>query len=143
MLYQNLLKNISNIPETKLQQTKAKLLSTCEKYAKIKLSYKHRKIVNELSQRNDIVILKADKGTGVVILDMKKYTKKSLDFLSTNQFQKLNKDPTKTMEICPNLRLMNTNSYFHLAHPRENFMVQPKNTILLMMTMSRNCQFDQ
>ena len=38
--------------------------------------YKHRKIVKELSKRNDIVILKADKGRGVVILDRRKCTKK-------------------------------------------------------------------
>ena len=64
MFYQNLLKNTSNIPETKLQQIKTKLLSTCDKYTKIKVPYKHRKIVNKLSKRNDIVILKADKGRG-------------------------------------------------------------------------------
>ena len=98
MFYQNLLKNISNIPETKLQQIKTKLLSTCDKFAKIKVRYKHRKIVYELSKRNDIVILKADKGRGVVILDRRKYTKKCLAILNLTQFQKLNKDPTKTME---------------------------------------------
>ena len=98
MFYQNLRKNISSIPETKLQQIKTKLLSNCDKYAKIKVPYKHRKIVNELSKRNDIVILKADEGRGVVILDGRKYTKKSLDILNSTQFKKLNKDPTKITE---------------------------------------------
>ena len=98
MFYQNLRKNISSIPETKLQQIKTKLLSNCDKYAKIKVPYKHRKIVNELSKRNDIVILIADKGRGVIILDRGKCTKKCLDILNTTQFQKLNKDPMKTME---------------------------------------------
>ena len=88
MFYQNLLKNISNTPETKLQQIK---------YAKIKVPYKHRKRVNELTKRNDIAVLKADKRRGVVILDRRKYTKKCLDILNTTQLQKLNKDPTKTM----------------------------------------------
>ena len=60
--------------------------------------YKHRKIVKELSKRNDIVILKADKGRGVVILDRRKCSKKCSDILNTTQFQKLDKDPTKTME---------------------------------------------
>ena len=98
MFYQNLLKNISNIPEAKLQQSKTKLPSACDKYAKTKAPYKHRKIVNELSKRNDIVILIADKGRGVIILDRGKCTKKCLDILNTTQFQKLNKDPMKTME---------------------------------------------
>ena len=80
MFYQNLLKNISNIPETKLQQIKTKLLSTCDEYAKIKVPYKHRKRVNKLTKQNEIVILK---GRGVVILDRTKYTKKCLDILNT------------------------------------------------------------
>ena len=95
IFYQNLLKNISNIPETKSQQIKTKLLSTCDKHAKIKVPYKHRERVNKLTKRNEIIILK---GRGVVILDRTKYTKKCLDILNTTQFQKLNKDPTKTME---------------------------------------------
>ena len=98
MFYQNLLRNFSNIPETKLQQIKTKLLSTCDKYAKIIVPYKHRKIVKKLSKWNDVVILKADKGKGVVIIDRGKYTKKCSDILNTIQFRKLNKDPTKTME---------------------------------------------
>ena len=61
------------------------------------MPYKHRKVVNELSKWNDIVILKADKGRRVVILDRGKYTK-CLDILNTTQYQTLNKDPTKTME---------------------------------------------
>ena len=90
MFYQSLLKNISNIPETKLQQIKTKLLRTCDKYTKIKVPYKHRKAVNELSKWNDIVILKADKGRGVVILDRGKYTKKCLDILNTMEIYKEN-----------------------------------------------------
>ena len=95
--YQNLLKNISNIPETKLQQIKTKLRSTCDKYTETKVPYKHRKIVNELSKQIDIVILKAVKGRSVVILDRGKYTKRCLNILNTTQFQKQNKDPMKTM----------------------------------------------
>ena len=47
---------------------------------------------------NDIVILKDDKGKGVVTLDRRNYTKKYLDILNTTRFQKLNKDPAKKME---------------------------------------------
>lgn len=52
MFYQNFLKNISSITETKSKQIKTKLLSTCDK---------QRKTVTILSKRNNIVILKADK----------------------------------------------------------------------------------
>ena len=57
MFSQSFLKNISSIPETKSKQIKTKLLSTCDK---------QRKTVTVLSKRNNIVILKADKGRGVL-----------------------------------------------------------------------------
>ena len=46
--YQGLLKDNSDIPETELQLIKTKLRNTCEKYTKIKVPYKYRKIINEL-----------------------------------------------------------------------------------------------
>ena len=55
-------------------------------------------MVKELSERRDIGILKADKGTGVVIMNRDKYVEKCLQILNTNQFVKLNPDPTKTTE---------------------------------------------
>ena len=73
ILYQCLLKKIGNITETELQLIKTKLQNTCEKYTKIKVPYKYRKIVNELWKREDIAILKADKGKGVVIMNIDKY----------------------------------------------------------------------
>ena len=42
--------------------------------------------------------MKQEKGRGVVVLDQNKYTEKGLEFLETEQFKKLNKDPTKTKE---------------------------------------------
>ena len=59
----------SNISASKLQKIKTKLLSTCDKYTEALVPYKHRKIVNVLSKRNGIVILKAEKGRGFVALD--------------------------------------------------------------------------
>ena len=49
-------------------------------------------------KRNDIVIIKQDKGRGVVIMDKSKYTEKGLAILSTKQFQKLKLDPAKSTE---------------------------------------------
>ena len=46
--YQGLLKDNNDIPETELQLIKTKLRNTCEKYTKIKVPYKYRKIINEL-----------------------------------------------------------------------------------------------
>jgi len=43
-------------------------------------------------------LLKQDKGRGIVILDKNKYTAKCLNLLQSDQFVKLKKDPTKTIE---------------------------------------------
>ena len=69
LFFQNLLRNISNILESKLSTIKTKLRNTFEKYSKGKVSSKHRKIVLELSQNENIVILMQDKGRGVVVMD--------------------------------------------------------------------------
>ena len=81
-----------------MYESKTNLRNTCDKYTKIKVPYKYRKVVKELSERRDTAILKADKGRGVVIMNRNKYTEKCLQILNTNQFVKLNSDPTKTTE---------------------------------------------
>ena len=62
------------------------------------MPYKYRKIINELRKRQDIAVLKADKGRGIVIMNKDKYHEKCLQLLETEQFQKLSHDPTKTTE---------------------------------------------
>ena len=59
--FQNLLRDISHIPENELSRIKTKLRNTCEKYCNVKVPYKYRDIVSKLSKREDIVILKQDK----------------------------------------------------------------------------------
>ena len=80
------------MPETEISKIKTKLRNTCEKYCKIKLPYAYRKIISNLSKRDDIVILKQDKERGVVITD------NCLTMLSTKQFFSVETDPTKTLE---------------------------------------------
>ena len=48
--YQRLLHYISHIPEEDLAHIETKLRNTCEKYSKIKVPYKYRKIVETLSK---------------------------------------------------------------------------------------------
>ena len=87
-----------HIPENELQQVKTKLRITCERYCNIKVPYKQRQIIKSLSQRKDITIMKADKDRGVVILNKSKYLEKCLTLLNSEQFVRLNEDPTKTNE---------------------------------------------
>ena len=49
-------------------------------------------------KRNNIVIMKQDKGRRVIIMDKSKYTEKGLTILLTKPFQKLKLDPTKSTE---------------------------------------------
>ena len=55
LFFQNLLRDISNIPECELSKVKTKLRNTCEKYSKVKVPYKHRKIVLKLSKNETII----------------------------------------------------------------------------------------
>ena len=130
VFYQSLLKDISDIPVNKLRQIKTNLRNTCDKYTKIKVPYKYRKVVEELSERRDIAILKADKGRRVVNRD--KYTEKCLQILNTKQIVKLNSDPTKVTERKVQNHLQKIKSKFspneysctQLDHPLANFMGQ-------------------
>ena len=62
---------------------KTKLRDACEKCCRIKIPYKHRRIIENLSKRDDVIILKQYKGRAVVLIDKNKYTEKYMLFLNT------------------------------------------------------------
>ena len=72
--------------------------STCEKYSRINVPYKYRKLVNDLSRIKDIVIVKQDKGRGVVVMNRGKYFEKCLAILNKEIFVQLRKDPRSSLE---------------------------------------------
>ena len=96
--YQGWLRNLTHIPNNELTSLKAKLRSTCEKYSKIDVPYKYKKVICNLSKDKNIIILKQDKGRGVVILDTTKYTEKCMALLNTERFKRLTTDPDATTE---------------------------------------------
>ena len=98
LFYQNILRDNSHIPEQNLAHAKTKLRSTCEKYCKIKVPFKYKEVIKKLSSNNSIVILKQDKGRGVVIMNCSTYLEKSFTLLNNSQFNKLTKDPTHATE---------------------------------------------
>ena len=69
LLFQNILRDISHIPDQNLAHVKTKFRNTCEKYCKIKIPFKYKEVIKNLSNNNIIVILKQDKGRGVVIMN--------------------------------------------------------------------------
>ena len=98
LFYQNIIRDISNIPEQNLAHVKTKFRQSCEKYCKIKIPFKYKEVIKKLSNKNSIVILKQDKGRGVVIMNRSAYLEKCFTLLNTSRFSKLTKDPTHATE---------------------------------------------
>ena len=96
--YQNITNDISLLSEDDVIKLKTKLRHTCEKYSDFKVPYKYQRTIDTLRRNNSIVVLKQDKGRGVVILDNNIYVEKCLSILDTNQFMKLDKNPTSAHE---------------------------------------------
>ena len=88
---------ITNLPETQISHLKTKLRTACEQYNNISVPYKEREI-SKLKKNQNIMLLHQDKGTGIVIIDRNRYTNKCLNILNTEQFRKLDRDPTKPIE---------------------------------------------
>ena len=94
--YQNIVHKINNLSDDKKCQLKTKVRSTCEKYNRVKVPFKHKEITEKLS--NNIILLRQDKARGIVTIGRKKYTEKCMYILNTKKFRKLDKDPTKTIK---------------------------------------------
>ena len=74
--------------------------------------YKYRKIIDNISRNKDIILIKQDKGRGVLVLDRKHYIEKCLNILELGQFKKLEKDPIKTIENKMQCPLRKIKTYF-------------------------------
>ena len=48
LFYQNVIRNISHIPEQNVAHVKIKLRNTCENYCKIKIPFKYREIIQKV-----------------------------------------------------------------------------------------------
>ena len=66
---QRIFHNIRHLPQDNISRIKPKMKTTSEKYSRINVPYKYKKIVNDLSRNKNIVIMKQDKGRGVVVVD--------------------------------------------------------------------------
>ena len=98
LYFQSINRYANDIPDNKISHLKTRLRNICDKYNCIRVLYKFRKIVEKLSRNNSIMVLKQDKGRGVVVIDRKTYTEKCLNLLNTDSFIQLDNDPTKAIE---------------------------------------------
>ena len=80
------------------------------------------------------MLLCQDKDRGIVIIDRNKHTNKCLNILNTEQFRKLNRDPTKPIEAKIQRAVRKIKSHLiKLAQHLENFMGRPRNIKYLLM----------
>ena len=96
--YQSLLLDMSTIPEESIVRIKTQLWSKCEKYGKVKISFWYWEAIKKLLNNKDIVILKEDKGRGVVVTNRSKYIEKCLSIINSSQFLQIYKDPTPSIQ---------------------------------------------
>ena len=94
--YYQILKHTNQLDQRRQDELKSKIRRTSENYSRIKVPYKYQKIIDNISRNKDIILIKQDKGRGVVILDKKDYIEKCINITDSKQFKKLKEDPTKT-----------------------------------------------
>ena len=98
MLYEDILKQAHHLNNEEKDVLKSKVRRICENYANIKVPYKYKECIEKLYKNKGITIMKSDKGRAVVILNKTTYLSKCNSLITTDQFQKLNDDPTKKVE---------------------------------------------
>ena len=80
------------------EELKSKVRGICENYIKIRIPYKYKTVIQNLSQNRNIVILNQDKIEGIVMLDKTKYIEKCMNLINTDQIRELGNDPAKRAE---------------------------------------------
>ena len=95
--FQSIKHKITSLPETQISHLNTKLRTACEQYNNISVPYKEREI-SKLKKNQNIMLLYQDNDTGIVIIDRNRYTNKCLNILNTEQFRKLDRDPTKPID---------------------------------------------
>ena len=69
-----------------------------ENYVKIRIPYKYKTVIQNLSQNKNSVLLSQDKGKRRVKLDRTKWIEKCMNSINTDQFRGLENNPTKRTE---------------------------------------------
>ena len=96
--FYNVKRHLSDLPIDEVDTLKSKLRRTCENYTSNHSSAKENKVIENLIKNKNIVVIKQDKGRGVVLLDKSKYIEKCLEHLNTDNFIKQSVDRTKGIE---------------------------------------------
>ena len=96
--YYHLNKQLRHLTAEERDRLKTKIRSSCENYYQIKHSTKVDEVIARLTKNKNVVVLKQDKGRGVVIMDRTRYVEKCMEHLNTDNFRQLETDNTKAVE---------------------------------------------
>ena len=96
--YYHLNKQLKQIPTNEKDELKTKLRKTCENYYKINNPRNTNRIITNLAKNNNLMVMKQDKGRGVVLVDKAKYVEKVTSLLDTDNFKEQLTDKTKSAE---------------------------------------------
>ena len=112
--------------------TKKSLTLQSSKLPKHKLPKDERKVLKGLQSDTSVVILRADKGRSVVILNHKDLLGKCMNHINDGPYQLLKKDPTTTkikattlkqLKVLKENEFIDNRLYHHLNHLRLDFML--------------------
>lgn len=88
-----------NVPQVQADELKWKVKQIMEKPKLPKSNItKLERLATIILQRNDIIILPADKGNVTVVMDKTEYTRKLKDFIRNDSYSKVKKYPTMKTE---------------------------------------------
>ena len=83
LYFRSINRYVNEIPVNNISHLKTKLRNICDRYNRIRVPYKFRKTVEQLSRNKSIMVLKEDSGRVVVVKERKKYTEKCNDLIMT------------------------------------------------------------
>ena len=89
--YYQILKHTNQLDQRRQDELKSKIRRTCENYSRINVPYKCQKIIDNISRNKDIILIKQDKGRGVVILDKNMTSKNALIYEIQNNLRSYKK----------------------------------------------------
>ena len=89
------LRNLKDETGVNLARAKISTLLNNTKRPERNLSPGETTALNDLVKTDDVVIVPADKGKAVVLLDLDDYVQKAKDLIDQPPFQRVKKDPTK------------------------------------------------
>ena len=67
------MQHTGHLRQNEQDQLRSKIRRTCENYYRIKTPYQYQEIIKKLSNKKDIIILRQNKGRGVVVLNRTSY----------------------------------------------------------------------